>query len=102
MVALHTASLATKPTRNSLRRALKSLPTELDNTYDEALQRIRDQNEENVSLAEDVLMWVLYAVEPLEIVQLQHAIASISLDGKTDIGDEDLTDPETLLDVCAG
>ena len=101
MVTLHIASLATKTTRKALRSALESLPTELDNTYDEALQRIRDQNEENVSLAEDVLMWVLYAVVPLKIEQLQHAIASISLDG-TDIGDEDLTDPETLLDLCAG
>ncbi|KAL8910597.1 MAG: hypothetical protein Q9171_004136 [Xanthocarpia ochracea] len=85
-----------------LRCALESLPTELDNTYEEALQRIRDQNEENVSLAEDVLMWVLFAVVPLRVVELQHAIGAISLDGKTDIGDEDLTDPETLLDVCAG
>ncbi|KAL8894462.1 MAG: hypothetical protein Q9192_004298 [Flavoplaca navasiana] len=102
MVTLHTASLATKPTRNALRCALESLPTELDDTYDEALQRIRDQKEELVSLAENVLMWVLFAVEPLEIVELQHAIASISLGGQTIIGDEDLTDPETLLDVCGG
>ncbi|KAL8921174.1 MAG: hypothetical protein Q9172_004170 [Xanthocarpia lactea] len=87
---------------NALRCALKSLPTELDNTYDEALQRIRDQKEESASLAEDVLMWVVFAVVPLEIVQLQHAIASMSLDGQTDIGDEDLTEPGTLLDVCGG
>ncbi|KAL8878727.1 MAG: hypothetical protein Q9198_003528, partial [Flavoplaca austrocitrina] len=101
LVTLHTASLATKPTRNALRRALENLPTELDNTYNEALQRIRNQKEEFASLAEEVLMWVLLAVEPLKIIELQHAIASISLDGQTDTGDEDLTDPETLLDVCA-
>ncbi|KAL9038889.1 MAG: hypothetical protein Q9180_002859, partial [Flavoplaca navasiana] len=102
LVTLHTASLATKPTRNALRCALESLPIELDDTYDEALERIRDQKEEFASLAEDVLLWVLFAVVPLEIVQLQHAIASISLDGQTNIGDEDLTDPETLLDACRG
>ena len=102
MVTLHTASLATKPTRNALRCALESLPTELDNTYDEALQRIRDQKEEFASLAEEVLLWVLFAIRPLKIVELQHAIASTSLGGKTDIGDEDLTDPETLLDACGG
>ncbi|KAL8878264.1 MAG: hypothetical protein Q9198_003884 [Flavoplaca austrocitrina] len=102
LVTLHIASLASKTTRNALRRALDSLPTELDNTYDEALQRVRDQNEESASLAEDVLMWVVFAVAPLGIVQLQHAIASTSLEGRTDIGDEDLIDPETLLDVCGG
>ena len=102
MVTLHTASLATKPTRNALRSSLESLPTELDTTYDETLQRIRDRKEGSASLAEDVLMWVLFAVMPLKIVELQHAIASTSLDGQTDIGDEDLTDPETLLDACGG
>ncbi|KAL8976460.1 MAG: hypothetical protein Q9205_007534, partial [Flavoplaca limonia] len=87
---------------NALRCALENLPTGLDITYNEALQRIRDQKEEFVCLAENVLMWILFAVRPLEISELQHAIASISLDGQTDIGDEDLTDPETLLDVCGG
>ena len=95
-------SLATKTTRKALLCALESLPAELDKTYDEALQRIRGQKEEFVSLAEDVLLWVVFAVEPLTIVELQHAIAPASLGGKIDIGDEDLTDPETLLDVCGG
>ena len=102
LAQLHLGSLATKHTRKALRSALQSLPTELDNTYDDALQRINDQNKEDASLAQSVLSLISHTLRPLTIVELQHAIAAMGLDGEVDLDDEDLPDGDTLVSVCAG
>ncbi len=102
LARLHLGALATKPTRRALRSALQSLPTELDRTYEETLGRINDQNRDDVFLAKQVLVWVFHATNPLTLIELQHAIAAISLDGETDIDDEDLPDEDILVSVCAG
>ncbi|KAG6986548.1 hypothetical protein G7Y79_00078g100020 [Physcia stellaris] len=102
LAQLHLAALAAKHTRKALRLSLQNLPKELDTTYKEALQRIYDQNREDASLAEQVLMWVSYAASPLTITQLQHAVASLDLETGVDIDDEDLPDEDILISVCAG
>lgn len=58
LAQLHIGALATKNTRKALRSALQFLPIELNTTYDDALYRINDQNNEDASLAKNVLMWV--------------------------------------------
>ncbi|KAL8858999.1 MAG: hypothetical protein Q9178_004480 [Gyalolechia marmorata] len=102
LAKLHLGALATKHTRKALRSALQSLPIEVDRTYKETLRRINDQNHDDISLAKQVLMWVFHARDPLTLIELQHAIATISLDGETDIDDDDLPDEDILVSVCAG
>ena len=102
MAQLHLAALAAKHTRKALRLSLQNLPKELDATYEEALQRIYDQNREDASLAEQVLMWISYALDPLTSIQLQHAVASLDLETGMNIDDEDLPDGDILILVCAG
>ena len=100
LAQLHIDSLATKHTRNAVRKALSSLPQGLDDTYDAAMHRIHSQNDDDVDLAKRVLIWISYAKRPLTVGELQHAVAIVPM--PTNINDGDITDEELLLSVCAG
>src|SRR5579862_6055750 len=93
-------SLAKKLDRRDVRIALKNLPRELNGTYDEAVRRIRSQDEEEVKVAQQVLYWISYAFRRLTIREIQHALAvepgDLSFDGDA-VSDEDV-----LVSVCAG
>lgn len=58
-----------------MRKALSSLPKELDGTYDQTMARIRSQSPQLVLLAERVLGWISNARRPLSVEELQHALA---------------------------
>ncbi|KAL8791314.1 MAG: hypothetical protein Q9195_005933 [Heterodermia aff. obscurata] len=102
LAQLHIGALSRKHNKRAIRSALHFLPTEIDNTYHEAMQRIDDQSEEDVHLAKDILTWVYYAVNPLTIDELRHALATPEPEGNRKLDDEDLTDSEILVSVCAG
>jgi hypothetical protein len=93
-------SLATKHNRREIRKALDSLPDKLDDIYDEAMKRIRSQDENDAHLAERVLYWVSYALKPLTVMEIQHALAVEPGDKYLD--EEALTDEILLVSVCAG
>ena len=92
-------SLERKHTRRQVRQALEGLP-ELDGTYNEALERIHGQSDEDWQLAQQVLSWITYALEPLSVDGLKHAIATEP--DVTQMSDDDLIDQAILLSVCAG
>lgn len=71
---------------------MKSLPTKLDETYDEAMTRIRGQVSEHCELAMSALTWISLALRPLEVEELQHALAVRP-------GERDF-DPEALPDIA--
>jgi tetrahydromethanopterin S-methyltransferase subunit G len=86
--------------RRSIHKALDTLPSEVNATYDEAMKRIARQTGRDRILAEQVLSWVSYAVRPLSLTELQHALA-ISPD-MTAMDPEAITDAMFLTSVCAG
>lgn len=100
LAQLHVDSLAKKHNRSAVRTALQDLPKELDDTYDEAMKRIDNQDIEDVELAKQVLSWISYAKRPLTIIELQHALAIVP--GARDLDDDAFTDKELLLSVCGG
>ena len=100
MPKLHVDSLAKKTNRKALRSALKSLPKETNATYDEAMQRIRNQDEEEANLAFRALMWIIFALRPLTVLELRHALA-IEVDQKN-VDLEALVEEEILISICAG
>lgn len=55
MARLLMDSLRSKMTRKSLQQALDGLPKTLHDTYDDALDRIKRQNEDERDLAERIL-----------------------------------------------
>lgn len=64
------------------------------------MQRIKDQGEEDATLASDVMPWLTYARQPLTASMFQHALAIRPQD--TDFDEDALIHEEILLDVCAG
>ncbi|PQE29767.1 AGC PKA kinase protein [Rutstroemia sp. NJR-2017a WRK4] len=103
LAQLHIEILSKKLDRRSIRRALASLPTTLDATYDEALKRIRTQDQDEVELAEQVLYWISFASRPLTVTELRCAVAVGRLDpDEKCMDDEAFVDKEILVDVCAG
>ncbi|KAL8719944.1 MAG: hypothetical protein Q9225_003121 [Loekoesia sp. 1 TL-2023] len=103
LAQLHIGALASKHTRKALRSELVRLPTGLNSTYEDTLQRTYDQNKDDVSLALKVLSWITFALTPLTVPEMQHAIAAMLLeDSDDDIGEDDLPDEAALVAVCVG
>ena len=83
-----------------VRTALDKLPEEMDDTYDEAMERIERQDDNRKRLARRVLSWIIYVVRPLSVKELQHALAVVP--DSTNIDPEDIIDDEILTSVCSG
>ena len=93
-------SLATKKDPNAIRKALKTLPEGLHGTYDEVMRRIESQNDDDKQLARRVLFWIFYALRPLTLGELQHALAVEP--GELELDEGNIIDGELLASPCAG
>ncbi|KAJ7278197.1 ankyrin repeat domain-containing protein [Mycena rebaudengoi] len=100
LAKLHIDSLTIKNTVKAVREALRNLPTDLEHTYKEAMDRIEAQSQEDRNIAKRILIWIANAKRPLSIAELREAIA-IEPGTKT-LDRDDLLDPEIILSVCAG
>jgi Ankyrin repeats (3 copies) len=98
---LHLESLTSKTNRRAVRKALHELPTTLYGNYDDAMERIKQQPTQTLALR--VLSWIVYAARPLQLKELQHAIAVDELEpDDRSISEESLTPPSILINACAG
>ncbi|KAI4235910.1 MAG: hypothetical protein LQ349_002852 [Xanthoria aureola] len=97
---LHVDALSTKGNVKTLKEALRNLPTTLDELYDEAVQRINFQNQDDKLLALKALRWVAYTYRPLSFRMLQQALA-IEL-GQVDFDKDSMHPIGLVIDVCAG
>ena len=97
MAKLHMDSLATKSRRNAILKALDELPHGLNDTYDQAMEHIKDEYRE---LAYKVFSWISHAFEPLTLADLQYALAV--REGMTSLDSDDLDDELFITSICAG
>ena len=93
-------SLVRKDNLKAVRKALGTLPRELDDSYEEAMQRIQSQDQEKAKRAEQVLSWISYALRPLTVKEIRHALAVEPED--VDFDPEAMPDEDVLVSVCAG
>jgi hypothetical protein len=100
LAKLHIDSLSTKSTIKAVREALNNLPKDLNDTYDNAMKRIENQNEEDKTVAHLALTWVISAQRPLTMIELKVALAIES--GTQHLDDDNILDIEIILSVCAG
>ena len=100
LARLHMDSLVTKPSVKAVRKALDTLPKEVDGIYDEAMDRIERQHEDNRDLAKQILTWIVYARRSLSVEEVQHASA-VTAD-MSDMDPEGIIDDDMLTCVCAG
>ncbi|KAF1811584.1 hypothetical protein P152DRAFT_369199, partial [Eremomyces bilateralis CBS 781.70] len=81
--------------------ALNTMPAKLDDTYDQAMERIKQQPHRRLAL--QALTWIVYAVRPLQVNEIRHAIAIDELEpDDRSISEDMLTLPELIVNACAG
>ena len=97
---LHIDALSTKGNVKALKEALRNLPTTLDELYDDAVQRITFQNQDDKLLALKALRWVAYTYRPLSFRMLQQALA-IEV-GQMNFDKDSMHPIGLIIDVCAG
>lgn len=102
MAKLHLDSLARKAKyhKNAVLKMINQLPHELDTTYQNAMERVLDQETDESELAKRVLLWVWQAFEPLNIRQLQEANSVAMGEPHGDVDSH--VKPAMLTSVCAG
>ena len=78
LAQLHLDALMGKTTEDEVRSALKKLPTgsdAYDQAYNDAMERIKQQDLDGEKLAKKVLSWITCTRRPLTTGELQHALA---------------------------
>ena len=93
-------TLVSKIRPSEVKEALKVLPKELEGTYTDAMTRIQDLPVSHKDVAMEFLRWVVFAERPLELHEIEHAIA-VS-DGARDIDPDDIIRAQVLASMCAG
>jgi hypothetical protein len=99
LARLHVESLRVKHSVPQVRQATQNLPRGIDNAYNEAMNRIREQEQENRTLAFAVLSWIVLARRPLCVTELRIAVA---MDTGTELDPDDAIMETCLTSYCAG
>jgi hypothetical protein len=103
LARLHAEAIENKYTIRDILAALESLPegrNAITETYDNAMQRIKDQSAPDRELAEKIIMWISHIREPLTLHELQCALTI--REGDTALDLDDLIPGELLISACAG
>jgi hypothetical protein len=100
LARLHLDSISRTHSENEILRAIMNLPKGVDETYDRALDRIRDQNDEDAELAKRILTWISLAFRPLSVQELQCALSVVR--GMKELQAQDIIFQGKLTSVCAG
>lgn len=102
LAQLHVDALesAAALTVRHVRNKLDTLPTTLATTYDQAMQRIEDQQLDRRDVALKILAWLSYTFRSLSLKELQHAVAIRP--GDTQLDQELIMDGSHITALCAG
>lgn len=77
-----------------------TLPTTLEDTYDDAMERIENQEPDHRRIALKAIAWVCYTFRALSLKELQHALAVEP--GDTLLDGELAIDGQSITSLCAG
>lgn len=102
LVSLHVTSLASAAALSikHVRQKLRNLPTTLNETYQAAMQRIKDQESDHRDIAFKTLAWLTYVFRSLSLRELQHALAIEP--GHVELDEELIMDGQSITALCAG
>jgi hypothetical protein len=79
---------------------LESLPDDINVTYDKIWERIEAQQPDDADLAKRVIYWVVHAMRPVTVPELQHALAVEP--GDTFLDMDNIAHEDLMVSVCAG
>ncbi|KAF9765951.1 hypothetical protein IL306_001688 [Fusarium sp. DS 682] len=100
LARLHLNRLADQLTLDAVREQLKRLPLEVNQTYDDIMERIDKQGEEKRDAARTILSWIVFARRPLSVKEIKHALAVRAGDETFNTGRMFLT--EDITAFCCG
>ena len=95
-------------TVKGIKSALASMPQKIDELYKLTLERIQKQAGDDGALAMRILSWITHARRPLSVNEFRHGLAAEYNDDEdkdlnaTELDKDNLLQPESLVDVCAG
>ena len=87
-------------TKSKRRKALETLPPDLYLSFARIIARIRESSVDQAELGITVLMWLHFARRPLQLVELQHALAVEN--SHTEFDADNIPSKKALLDCCLG
>lgn len=93
-------SLATKRTPRAVQQALQNLPTEIGDTYNQAMERIEATNEDDRRLVKNFLLWIAFSARPLSVAEVEHATSTAI--HSTGIDPDEIVNASDLTSMCAG
>ena len=96
-VGCQIAELKHCPNNQMLMDTLKCLPNDLEDIYDQILDRI---NEREMASANTILQWLLLGMRPLTVEELSIAVTFDAATGKFDSSLE-LVHPDVVIQVCS-
>ena len=100
LTRLQMDSLVNQTSARHVLKALQSLPEKLNESFSDAIDRIKGQSQEYWQLARQVISWIFYAKRPLKISELREMLAVEPEDTKFDpFG---LHERDLILEVCCG
>ncbi|CAD6452024.1 d3f9d0ed-282c-4192-9c77-9b2d3a97da13 [Sclerotinia trifoliorum] len=103
IVRLHMEALIHVQVKAQVRPTLEKLPMTLDGTYESTFQRIQQKETQSKDIAEWVIALVSYAIDPLSIRELRHALATIMTINKDNLFDEDdMVEQDDITNYCCG
>ncbi|KAF2183660.1 ankyrin, partial [Zopfia rhizophila CBS 207.26] len=103
LAQLHMNTLRNQPTKGHVKEVLQHLAkgvNGLDETYKQAMERIKDQGRPTYELANHILGWIVHAKTPLSTRELQHALAVKSR--TRELNEDYVPSQRFLRSVCAG
>ena len=98
--ALQIQTILDETTRKGMRRALRKMPKSLDATFDETLKRLQRQSKSRSQLGLYTLMWISHAKRPLQVEELQQALAIDPEDTSLDM--ENYASVKHVIECCLG
>jgi hypothetical protein len=72
----------------------------LDRAYQNTLKRIDSRSAGSRKFAMRILSWITYAVRPLSMIELQHALATEI--NESELDEDNIPDVEYIISICAG
>ncbi|THX47866.1 ankyrin [Aureobasidium pullulans] len=97
---LHITALSQEDNVRDVREKLENLPSEIADTYMQTMARIDNQKPKQAERARQVLCWLTHACRPLQVRELQQALAVRPTDKEFVHGGE--TSIDALLSYCMG
>lgn len=99
----HCRALIGKTSRKAINKTLDNLSTALgtyDRIYQDAMQRINDQEREQADLAKRALCWIAFGKELFSVRRLQYALAIE--ENSSALDQDNISEIPDILSLCAG